>query len=134
MEYSHAPENVTIDQMFRAYSSFGTQGLIQLGYFESLKGDAGSARKFTVTLPVVGNTADPLGDTFLRGHIDFSSQGLTEAPLLLASLSNVSANCVPTIDLYNVTKDGADFCAKQANATGGATPQLNGTLTVVALK
>lgn len=130
MEFPLVTAPVSIDDLFVAYSMFGVPGLIELGYFHALAGDAGSARKFTVTVPVVGAS----NANYVRGTLSYSSSALTEAPLLIASVSGVSANHAGSVDLFNVTATSCDFIARQSPVDGSATLPLNGTLTVVALK
>lgn len=134
MQYAPVNTPVSIDDLYVAVSRYGLEGSVQLGYFHAIAGSASSPRLFTVNVPVVGDPSDPYGPTYIQGTLDYSTHGLTEAPLLLAFLGNVPANHLPSVDLFNITKDGCSFIARQSPIGAAASQPLKGTLTVIALR
>lgn len=134
MQYAPAVAPVSIDDLYVAVSRFGLEGSVQLGYLHAIAGGVSSPRLFTLTVPVVGDPNDQYGPTYIQGTLDYSSHGLTEAPLLLAFLGNVPANHLPSVDLFNITKDGCSFIARQASIGAANTQPLNAMLTVTALR
>ncbi len=134
MQYTPVEAPVTVNDLYVAHSRFGIDGLIKLGYIHAVAGTVDSSRKFTLTVPVVGDPDDRYGPSYVQGQLDYSGYKLTEAPLLLAFVGGVPDSHVPSVDLFNVTKDGCSFIVRQSAIMGSVTEPLDSTLTVIALK
>lgn len=124
------PSNLTPEGLYVLYTQIGLNGLFEEGAFFNLQGNSGSARAFTVSLPVLGDS----NANFVRGAISYAQFALVEAPLLLGFLSGVSADHAPEVIFYNVTPTTANFIVRQSNVIGGTTLPLSATLIVIAIK